>query len=118
MADDLGGLVQRGIKTATCSLLWEYEADDEPLPRVGEMSIVTDGEGHPLCLIEITEVEVKPFDQVEAQFAYDEGEGDRSLASWRDAHRQFFARLCETLGREPSATMPLVCERFRVLFKA
>lgn len=118
MADDLGGLVQRGIKTATCSLLWEYEADDEPLPRVGEMSIVTDGEGHPLCLIEITEVEVKPFDQVEAQFAYDEGEGDRSLASWRDAHWQFFARLCETLGREPSATMPLVCERFRVLFKA
>jgi hypothetical protein len=33
MADNLGHLVKTGIKTATCSLLWE------PVPQVGDFSI-------------------------------------------------------------------------------
>jgi uncharacterized protein YhfF len=47
MADRLGGLVLAGRKTATCSALWELEAEGEPAPRPGEMSIVLDGRGAP-----------------------------------------------------------------------
>ena len=54
MADDLGGLVVQGIKTATCSLYWEYEAGLEVLPEIGGLSIILDGRGEPLCLIETT----------------------------------------------------------------
>jgi uncharacterized protein YhfF len=116
MADDLGGLVVQGIKTATCSLYWEYEAGLEALPEVGGLSIILDGRGEPLCLIETTSLETKPFNKVDAQFAYDEGEGDRSLVYWRQAHWRFFGRTCVDNGREFLEEMPVVCERFRVLF--
>lgn len=115
-ANELGDLVRQGIKTATCGLLWSYEAEGEPLPQPGDLSIVTDWEGRPLSLIEITEVSIRPYNQVDAQFAYDEGEGDRSLAYWRQAHWDFFSRECAQIGREPAEDMPLVCERFRLLY--
>ena len=116
MADDLGGLVVQGTKTATCSLYWEYEAGLEVLPEVGGLSIILDGRGGPLCLIETTSLEIKPFNTVDAQFAYNEGEGDRSLDYWRQAHWRFFGRTCAEIGRELSEDMPVVCERFKVLF--
>jgi uncharacterized protein YhfF len=116
MADDLADLVLRGLKTATASLLWEYQADGDPLPQVGEYSVILDGAGVPVCIIQTTEIEIKPFNQVDAQFAYDEGEGDRSLATWREDHWSFFSRACERIGRELSETMPVVCERFRLVY--
>ncbi|MCL4237564.1 MAG: ASCH domain-containing protein [Anaerolineae bacterium] len=115
-ADELGDLVRRGIKTATCSLLWLYEAENERVPEPGDRSIITDWEGRPLCIIETTEVTIRPYDKVDARFAYDEGEGDRSLAYWRTAHWRFFTRECADLGRTPAEDMPLVCERFRVVY--
>lgn len=117
LADELGALIVDGTKTATCSALWEYEAEGEPLPKVGSKSIVLDGNGDPLCIVETTEVEVQPYDEVDAKFAYEEGEGDRSLEYWRDAHWRFFSRTLSNIGGEPTVDMPLVCERFRVIYK-
>ena len=117
MADELGALIADGTKTATCSALWEYEAEDEPLPQVGLKSIVLDGKGDPLCIVETTEVEVRPYEEVDAGFAYEEGEGDRSLEYWREAHWCFFSRTLPNIGKEPTTDMPLVCERFRVVYK-
>ena len=116
MADELGGLVVQGIKTATCSLYWEYEVGLEVLPEVGGLSIILDGRGGPLCLIETTSLETQPFNTVDAQFAYDEGEGDRSLDYWRKVHWRFFTRACAAINKQPAEDMPVVCERFKVLF--
>jgi uncharacterized protein YhfF len=117
MANELGHLVKSGVKTATCSMLWEYEAEQEPIPQVGDLSIIIDWAGQPLCLIETIEVEIKPFNEVDAQFAYDEGEGDRSLVYWRQAHQSFFARVCRAINRELPEDMPVVCERFHVVVR-
>ncbi|MFZ0547040.1 MAG: ASCH domain-containing protein [Candidatus Promineifilaceae bacterium] len=116
MAEELGRLVLNGIKTATCSAVWEYEAENESVPQVGDLSIVTDGREQPLCIIETIEVTIKAYNEVEAQFAYEEGEGDRSLAYWRQAHHDFFSRMLPIIGRQFSETMPLICERFRVIY--
>ena len=116
LAEELGTLVAQGIKTATCSLFWEFEADGEPLPEAGQLSIITDFDGQPLCIIETIEVQILPYDQVPAQFAWEEGEGDRSLDYWRQAHWRYFSPTCVRLGREPSEDMPLVCERFRLMY--
>jgi|SRR5581483_2042912 uncharacterized protein YhfF len=115
MANELGQLVVDGAKTGTASLAWEYNVDNEPIPRAGEHSIIVDGNGDPLRIIETTRVYIEPFDQVDAEQAYAEGEGDRSLEDWRAAHWEYFTRRCEVLGREPSEHMPVVCERFRVV---
>jgi uncharacterized protein YhfF len=116
LADELGALIVDGTKTATCSALWEYEAQGDPLPEVGMKTIVLDGTNDPLCIVETTEVAVRPYDEVDARFAHEEGEGDRSLEYWRDAHWRFFSRTLPDTGREPTMDMPLVCERFRVIY--
>jgi uncharacterized protein YhfF len=110
MADALLALVLEGKKTATASALREYEAEGQPLSRVGERFIVLDGRGRPACVAQTCEVAIKRFDEVDAAFAYDEGEGDRSLDSWRREHERFFRK--QGLFSED---MLLVCERFRLV---
>jgi uncharacterized protein YhfF len=118
MADELAQLVACGTKTATASLLWEYQAEGENLPQAGDVSMILDGRDAPVCLIQTVQVEIKPFDQVDAAFAFDEGEGDRSLDYWREGHWRFFSSACQRIGRTPSQGMPVVCERFRLLYPA
>lgn len=117
MADELGALVVSGRKTATCTALWEFEAGEEAIPPVGEKSVILDGKGDPLCVIETTEVEVRRFDEVGERFARDEGEGDLSLEHWRAAHRRYFSRTLPAIGRTFAEDMPLLCERFRVIYR-
>jgi uncharacterized protein YhfF len=117
LADELATLVRRGIKTATCSALWSYEEEQRPLPQKGEYSVVLDGNGVPVAVIETVEVFVAPFNEVPERFAYDEGEGDRSLAYWREAHRRYFGRQ-RFKDRTFHEQMPLVCERFRLVHSA
>jgi uncharacterized protein YhfF len=117
MADKLGALVLAGQKAATCSAFWELEAEGEAVARSGEKSIVLGGSGEPLCIVETTEVTVRRFDEMDEAFARDEGEGDRSLEYWRGAHRNFFARTLPEIGRRFTEDMPLVCERFRVVYR-
>ena len=116
-ADELLALVLEGTKTATASALWDYEADAEQLPEPGTLSIILDGRDHPRALIETTEVEVVPFAEVDSEHAYLEGEGDRSLDFWRGVHERFFTdHASHDRGFAPD--MPVVLERFRVVYQA
>lgn len=117
LADELGGLVLEGKKTATCSSLWEWETEEKPVTEVGSFWIVLDGRGAPMCIVETIEVTIRRYDEVDEAFAYEEGEDDRSLQAWRNGHYRFFARTLATIGREFAPDMPLVCERFRVVYR-
>jgi len=114
-ADELLDLVLAGIKTGTASYVWEYEADGEPLPVAGGFDVVLDGSETPRAVIETVSIEVVPFDQVTADHARAEGEDDRTLESWRRIHREFFEAHID-VDRPFSDDMPMVCERFRVVF--
>jgi len=94
----------------------EHETDSGDGGTVGGYSIVTDFEGEPQCVILTTEVRHLPFNEVDAQFAFDEGEGDRSLEYWQSAHRNFFTECCRDLGIEFSENLMICCKRFKVLF--
>lgn len=118
LADDLAARVCQGIKTTTAGLLWEYEFDGEPVPQPGDLSVILDGSETLVAVIETVDVQIVPFNEVSAAHASDEGEGDRSLADWREGHWRFFTRSCARIGRTLDETMPIVCERFRVLFVA
>jgi len=111
-------LVLAGVKTTTGSLLWAREADGQPIPVVGDLSIVLDAERQPLCIIETFEVAVRPLDTVDADLARDGGEGDRSLAYWREIYWEYVQGECARIGRAPSWQAPIVCERFRVVYRA
>ena len=115
LCDELLALVLAGRKTATAGLLWDFESGTEPMPVLGGYSIVTDSTGAPACLLQTLEVTVRPYAEVPADFAFDEGEGDRTLESWRRGHWAYFSRRCLALGREAGPSMPVVCERFRLV---
>nr|WP_062389649.1 ASCH domain-containing protein [Demequina iriomotensis] len=113
-ADSLLELVLAGVKTGTASALWELEAEGESVPEAGELSILLDGAGMPQALIETTAVRIVPFDRVDAEHAASEGEGDRTLAHWREVHERFW-RTYGRMTRAFTPDMPVVCERFRLL---
>ena len=48
------------------------------------MSVILDGTGSPVCILETISVEIHPFNEVGEQHAWEEGEGDRSLEFWRE----------------------------------
>ncbi|PSJ58098.1 ASCH domain-containing protein [Kumtagia ephedrae] len=110
LADALLALVLAGRKTATCGALRDFDAGGEPMPAAGRRDVVLDGQGRRAALIETVEVTIRRFDEVDADFARDEGEGDLSLTWWRQAHEAYFAR---NGGFSPD--MRLVCERFRLV---
>ena len=106
LADDLLALVLAGSKRATCNSVADAEARGL-MPTLGEINVVLDGAGQPACTIETTGVDIMRFDAVDAAFAAEEGEGDRSLAFWRQAHQAYFQRQGTF-----AADMVVVCERF------
>lgn len=114
-ADGLLALVRAGTKTATASSLWDYEFSGDPLPEPGLLNIILDGSGVPSALVETVSVEIVPFGQVQESHAFAEGEGDRTLTSWRDTHERYWREHSEDpRGFEPD--MPVVCERLKVIY--
>jgi uncharacterized protein YhfF len=110
-ADQLGRLVRDGPKRATASLRSAYGAD-EPVPAVGDLSVILDGRGEPLCVIRTTHVQTRSFGDVDEAFAWTEGEGDRSLAFWREAHIRAFASVGHPVRDEDE----IVLETFELLW--
>ena len=73
-------------KRAPAGLVWALQADSKPIPRPGDLSVVTLFSGHAVCVIETSSIQIVPFSEVDADFAATEGEGDGSLAYWQETH--------------------------------
>jgi uncharacterized protein YhfF len=106
LADELLVLVLEGRKRATCWAVSEGMKGAE----IGKCMVALDGAGRPRAVLQTLELTQRRFDEVDAAFAFDEGEGDRSLAFWRAAHQSYFTRL--KLYRPD---VMLWCERFRLV---
>jgi uncharacterized protein YhfF len=106
LADELLALVLEGKKRATC---WAV-AEGMKGAEIGKHMVARDGAGRPRAVLQTLELTQRRFDEVDAAFAFDEGEGDRSLAFWRAAHQRYFTRL-----NLYQPDMMLWCERFRLV---
>jgi len=109
-------LILAGTKTTTSSLLWEYEKLSKPLPRIGSLSILEDGQGEPVCVVETIWLKVLPFKKIDADFAVAYGEWGDTLPAWQRHAWRYYSKQCGLLGRVPTLQMPLVCERFKVVY--
>ncbi len=115
MAKELASLVVARKKTATASLVAVNKLRPAETPVLDGYSIVTDFDGEPVCIIQTVEIRELPFDDVDAKFAADEGEGDLSLEYWRRVHWDYFAREAGELGLAFDERSMICCERFRLL---
>ncbi len=116
MNDALCDLVLAGTKRATASLLRDVTEAGAPMPTVGGYFVVADSSRRPRCVCRTTEVAIKPLIETDAEFAFDEGEGDRTLAWWLDAHRDAFTRQAARDGFEMHDRIETILERFIVVW--
>lgn len=115
-ADECVRLVLAGQKRATTPSFWYFESRGIAVPSVGDREIVTDWNGVAQCIIQTTAVDIVRFCDVTEAYAKLEGEGDGALDSWRAMHWAYYER--ELLGTKYvlREDMPLVCQRFEVVF--
>ncbi len=112
LADELLALVVAGKKTATCGARRDFGNGKEPLPVVGRRDVVLDGAGRRAVVIETIEVAFRRFDEVDAAFACEEGEGSGMLEEWREEHERYFAATavsCPTWNSFASGSGSLKC---------
>jgi uncharacterized protein YhfF len=89
LADQLLALVLEGQKRATCRAVSEGLKG----AAIGKSMVALDSKKRPRVVLKTTELVQRRFEDVDHQFAHDEGEGDRSLAYWRAAHERYLTRL-------------------------
>ncbi|MYS95258.1 MULTISPECIES: ASCH domain-containing protein [Streptomyces] len=120
LRDQLVAAILNGSKTSTTGLVVDYEHEGEPLPEVGNRSVVVDSDQRPVAVVEVTSVRVVPLAQVDLAHVTDEGEGHTSVAEWREGHERFWhsEEMRAALG-DPGFTVddttPAVLERFRLV---
>ena len=115
-ANELAGLVKKGIKKATASLHCLYEIENELIPEVGDYAVITNWKGVAQSIIQITSINTIPFKEVTEEFAAKEGEGDKTLSFWRKVHRKFFTLELKEYSKKFSEDMLVVCEEFEVVY--
>jgi len=115
-ADECARLVKKGIKRTTSHSLLGLQYRKEPLPKVGDFTVVTNWEGKAQCIVRTTAVKFKPFFSIDETYAKLEGEGDKSLEYWKKTHWDYYERELEPFNRVPRESMIIVCEEFEKVF--
>lgn len=88
-ADQLAQLVTSGEKTATASAYPLYELENEPVPEVGDYSVILDAKG----------------------------DANRSLKFWKEGHEKFFTEELNKVGLAFTPGLKVVCEEFVVVYR-
>lgn len=117
LVDQLAELTVKNIKTATASAFDLYAVDQDPLPQVNDFNIILDSKDEAVCITKTIKVSIVPFLEVSEEHAFKEGEGDRSLATWRKEHTDLFTQWYEEENLEFHENIPVVCEEFKVVYK-
>jgi uncharacterized protein YhfF len=97
-----------GRKTATTGLWADYVAEGAAVDSPGDRCMLLGYEDEPVAIVEITDARLVSADEIDEQFARDEGEGFESVEDWRVAHEQAFEQPISPDTR-------VVAVRFRVV---
>ncbi|MFP4479039.1 MAG: ASCH domain-containing protein [Candidatus Izemoplasmatales bacterium] len=116
LAKELLDLVLAGKKKATAASLKSYEISQEPIPKPGDLSIVTDFNGNPKCVIETTKVQIIPFNEMTYEICKREGEDD-SLESWKQGHKRFYEAEGKMMGYKFSEDLLVCFEDFEMIYQ-
>jgi uncharacterized protein YhfF len=100
LGDEIAELVLAGRKRATC-----WAISDGPITNVGKRMVT---ERASQGVLETVELVQWRFSEIDEAFAFDEGEGDRTLTYWRTALQSYFERH----GTFSPDMVLFFCERF------
>ena len=107
-SDELFKLVKTGEQTAT-----SYRYDKDIKNEVG-FSVLTNWDKTQRLVVFTTRTYVSEFNKIGEEHARKEGEGDKTLGSWRDVHKKFFAEELKLKKMDFCDDVKIVCEEFVV----
>ena len=109
-------LVLSGAKTAVFTPLDVIEVNLEQVPVAGEVYVVLDSTDEPCCVIELTDVNIIPFNEISWELAKRDGENE-SLAEWQDKMLEYIEDEADLCGFEVREDSKIVCEIFKMIYK-
>ncbi|MFV0393810.1 MAG: ASCH domain-containing protein [Coprobacillaceae bacterium] len=115
-ANTLLELVLEGKKRATASTVDSWKAEGDPLPKIGNLSIITNWDGIPKCVIETTNLTILPFKDMTYDICKREGE-DETLESWRKGHINYFTQDAKNLNYIFTEDSLVLFEDFEVVYQ-
>lgn len=117
LADEIARLILSGVKTTTSRLEWDREKSQDPLQKIGDKCVVLDAHQMPVCITEVVDVFIIPFNRVDAGFVYHYGEGSRDMDFWYKNMWEYYEAECHESGWQAAPDMPMIGEVFKVIFK-
>ncbi len=116
LKDELLGYILQGIKRSSTSLLKESEIEGYPDDNEGDYNIILNGKDEPAAVIKTVSVRRVKYRDVDADHAYWEGEGDRTLETYFMEHDKYYKRIGESLGFEFNKDMLVDLVRFELVY--
>ncbi len=117
LMDELLGYVLSGIKRTSSSLCKESELEGWPEDKVGNYNVILDGKELSAAVIKTVSVRRVKYRDVDADHAYWEGEGDRTLETYFLEHDMYYNRRGEALGFEFNKDMLVDLVRFELVYQ-
>ena len=115
-ADDCAELVIKKIKQATSTSVWWFEKNKEEIPKIGDLAIVTDWNNEPKAIIITKKVEIVKFKNITPEYAFIEGEGNKTLEYWKNVHWMYYSNEMKKYNEKPNEEMKIVCEYFETIW--
>lgn len=110
-------LALSGRKRAFFSALDTFLIEGEELPLTGELYLLTDRAGVARAVIELTKVEVVPFERVTSQMVALDGE-DESLPAWQEKEKEILEDEAAIVGFSFTPQTKLIFQEFRCIYRA
>lgn len=104
----------RGEKTAISHCVPHYIVTREPMPKVGDYTMVTDFYGNPGCILKCVDVVIDPIGAIPEEVAEKEGQG--SLEAWREGKRQQFQALSAQSRFHYNDELPVLMELVELVY--
>lgn len=117
ITDQLLALYLGGKKTAGSGILEDYISAGDPPPKVGNFWILLDSKGNPVCILKTERVVTNKFRDVPASVAEAEGEGDLSLAYWKQVHEELYSPFLSDWGVTNIEDATVITEFFQIVHK-
>ncbi|MBT8206493.1 MAG: ASCH domain-containing protein, partial [Eudoraea sp.] len=83
-------LVLSGTKKAISHSLLGLQLRKEPLPKIGDFTVITDWKGKARCIVRTVAVRLKPFFSIRQSYVKIEGEGNKSVENWKKSHWEYY----------------------------
>lgn len=104
-----------GEKTAVSHCVPAYLTTKQPMPRVGDYTMVTDFYGNPCCILHTTDVAIVPLPEIsDALILQDCPGADR--AQWLEARHREYASLAERFGFHYHEEIPVLVETVELVY--